>query len=87
MKNEKLKLAGDALWLAINAFQNLQNEGDENKGLFSNDIQFEIATILEKTESLLDDSLVILSNLNDENESIDIILGERFESVFGAGIF
>jgi hypothetical protein len=64
MKNEKLKIAGDALWLAITAFQNLQNHADENKGYFSNDIQYEISTILEHTEHLLNDSaLMVLSNL------------------------
>jgi hypothetical protein len=76
--NEKLKLACDVLWLAINTFQAIQKEADENKGLLSNDIQYEIAGILERTECLLDNELNILSNLNQDSGEIDKKLQEVF---------
>jgi hypothetical protein len=92
--NQKLKLAGDAMWLAIEAFELLQNEADENKGLLSNDIQYEIATILELVKPLFNVSLgimrsgtlEILSNLNNEADAIDLVLAARFKQVFGYDI-
>lgn len=76
----KLKLATDALWLALQALNQIQIQADSNHEL-GNDTQYAIQTILDKNEGILDHELAEIATINDF-DFFDSTLYSRFTEVF-----
>jgi hypothetical protein len=84
--SDKVKLAGDLMFFALSTLQQIliDNDSTNNAENLPNDLLYEISTILELNQGILDNTLCELSNLNNEIDvDVDEVINARVKQVFG----